>query len=63
MAGKRSNWRLVNSIHDEIILEVPHSDCIEASRFLEQQMIRGMETLVRSVPIIVETKISNNWIK
>ena len=63
MERKNSSWRLVNSIHDEIILEVPNSDCTEASQFLERQMTLGMETLVKSVPIIVETKISNTWIK
>lgn len=63
MAEKHSNWRLVNCVHDEVIMEVPYSDRNEASQFLEQQMISGMEALVRSVPIIVETKISNNWIK
>lgn len=63
MERKNSSWRLVNSIHDEIVLEVPNSDCTEACQFLEQQMILGMKKLVKSVPIIVESKISNTWIK
>ena len=63
MMKKRSDWRLVNCVHDEVVIEVPYSDRNEARQFLEQQMISGMETLVRSVSINVETKISNNWIK
>ncbi len=63
MMKKRSDWRLVNCVHDEVVIEVPYPDRNEARQFLERQMISGMETLVRSVSINVETKISNNWIK
>ena len=50
-------------MHDEILLEVPTDDAEEAKEVLENCMIEGMKKIIRDIPVIVETSISNNWCK
>jgi P4 family phage/plasmid primase-like protien len=56
-------WKLVNVIHDEIVLEVPEEDVTEASELLKMCMVEGMKRLVRNVPIEVEVSANERWIK
>ena len=50
-------------VHDEILLEVPEDEAEEAKIILESCMVGGMRTIVKDIPIIVDTSISNNWCK
>ncbi|NOW85880.1 DNA polymerase I-like protein with 3'-5' exonuclease and polymerase domains [Clostridium beijerinckii] len=59
----KDSWKLVAVVHDEILLEVPEEDANEAKDVLEKCMISGMENIIRSVPVIVDSSISNNWCK
>lgn len=59
----KSQWMLVNVIHDEVILEVPEENAGEAKVVLENCMIQGMKKLVKKVPIEVKTKVQDNWNK
>lgn len=63
MAQKKSNWKIVNAIHDEIILVVDENEAQQAKGFLEDKMIEGMRKLTKIVPIAVESKIIKNWEK
>lgn len=56
-------WKLVNVIHDEILLEVPLAESEKAKDILEKNMIQGMETILKVVPVVVNMKIQNNWKK
>jgi DNA polymerase-1 len=58
-----NKWKLVNIVHDEIVLEVPEEDTAEASEFLKTCMVDGMKQLVRDVPIDVEVSVNERWIK
>lgn len=55
-----NDCRLVNVIHDEIILEVPITKAESGESLLQQAMISGMQQLIKSVPIVVDTKITYN---
>lgn len=59
----KETWKLVAIVHDEILLEVPTDDSEEAKEVLENCMIEGMKKIIKDIPVIVETSISNNWCK
>lgn len=59
----KSQWKLVNVVHDEVILEVPEENVEEAKIVLEDCMIEGMKKLVKRVPIQVKAKVQDNWNK
>jgi DNA polymerase I len=63
MQGKPSEWRLLAAIHDEIVLEVPEKDAEKATQALIKAMKQGMRTLIPSIPIEIECKTANHWIK
>ncbi|ASW43358.1 DNA polymerase [Clostridium isatidis] len=59
----KDSWRLVAVVHDEILLEVPQDEAKEAKNILESCMVDGMKTIVKDIPIIVDSLVSNNWCK
>ena len=59
----KDTWKLVAVVHDEILLEVPEDEAEEAKNILESCMIEGMQTIVKDIPIVVDSTISNNWCK
>ena len=59
----KDSWRLVAVVHDEILLEVPEEEVKEAKSTLEGCMVEGMKAIVKDIPIIVDSSISNNWCK
>ncbi|WP_347477320.1 DNA polymerase [Turicibacter sanguinis] len=61
--NKKREWMLIAAIHDELILEVPIESANEAKCFLEQQMIEGMRKIIKKVPVVVDSKIVNTWVK
>lgn len=56
-------FKIVNVIHDEILLEVPLDEAEKAKDILEKSMIQGMERILRIVPVVVDIKIQDNWKK
>lgn len=56
-------WKIVNVIHDEVLLEVPIYEAKKAKEILQKSMIQGMETILKIVPVIVDIKIQDNWKK
>lgn len=58
-----SKWKLVNVVHDEIVIEVPKQDAENAKLMLEKVMILGMSKLLKKIPIEVEVKVQENWDK
>lgn len=55
------NGLIVGVIHDEIICEVPEEYAIECEQILRKTMIEAGEFFIKSVPILVETVIADNW--
>lgn len=59
----KPSWKLVAIVHDEIVVEVSEEEADEAKKVLETSMKLGMEKIIKDIPIIVDSSISNNWCK
>lgn len=59
----KENWKLVTIVHDEIVLEVPIDEAEKAKEVLENCMILGMKNIIKDIPIVVDSSISDNWCK
>ncbi len=55
--------RLVNIVHDEIILECDTADAEAAAEILRKSMCDAGEEYVRKVPVKVDVKIADEWSK
>jgi DNA polymerase-1 len=55
--------KLVNTIHDEIVLEVAEAHAEQAARLLEKAMVDGMLRIFPTAEAkgLVEAKIGNHW--
>ena len=58
---KALNARLVNLVHDEIIIECRKDVAEEMLGTLEDCMVRGMKRYLKKVPVVVEAKIADSW--
>ena len=58
-----TSGRLVNIVHDEIIIECDASDTEEMARLLEGSMETAGREFLKNVPVKVESKISEDWCK
>jgi len=56
-------WRLCAAVHDEILLEVPETCAEDAEALLRSCMECGMKQLLKRIPVMVKTKISEFWEK
>lgn len=59
----KPSWKLIAIVHDEIVLEVNEEEAIEAKEVLETSMKLGMKKIIKDIPILVDSSISNNWCK
>jgi len=55
--------RLINSIHDEFVVECAEDLAPEVSKKMEKAMIRAGERLLKKVPVEVEVVVSREWMK
>jgi DNA polymerase-1 len=55
--------RIVNIIHDEIVVEVDAGEAEEIALKVERAMCAAGQEYVRSVPVKVETEIADEWVK
>ena len=55
--------RLVNIVHDEIVVECDASDADEIVTQLESAMLRAGQEFVKRVPIKVDATIADEWCK
>ena len=53
--------KIIGTIHDEILLEVPEATTDQAARILEETMIKAGEDFLKSVPIQVDVSIGDSW--
>ncbi len=58
-----SSARIVNIVHDEIVVEADACDAEEIARTVEAAMCAAGEEYVTRVPIKVETEIADEWVK
>jgi len=60
---KSYDARLINTVHDEIVIEVREAQAEEVLRVIERDMIRAGEILVTEVPVVAEAVIADHWSK
>ncbi|MGA2225933.1 MAG: DNA polymerase [Syntrophobacteraceae bacterium] len=53
--------RVIGTVHDEIILEVPEEKTKDAAAILRATMIEAGKTYLSRVPIVVEVTIGDTW--
>jgi DNA polymerase I-like protein with 3'-5' exonuclease and polymerase domains len=58
-----TSGKLVNIVHDEILVESNENEAEKVSQILEKAMISAAEQFVTKVPIKVDVKISDAWEK
>ncbi|HEX8635974.1 MAG TPA: DNA polymerase [Pyrinomonadaceae bacterium] len=60
---KETTARLVNIVHDEIVVEADAADAAEIARTVEEAMCAAGEEYVTRVPVKVETEVADEWVK
>jgi DNA polymerase-1 len=58
LAAEQARARMLLSVHDEVLLEVPRSD-VEALALIVREVMEGALTL--DVPLDVDLKVGNDW--
>ena len=51
----------VLTVHDEIVVEADAEIAEEAKVWLEQCMVEGMRSILKEVPVVVESEIKSQW--
>ena len=62
-ALKPLDARIINCIHDEIVVEASEADAQACAGILEHKMVDAAREFIRSVPVTVDTVINQAWIK
>ena len=60
---RETSGKLVNIVHDEIIVECDAAEADEIAKKLENAMCRAGEEFVKAVPVNVDVHISDEWSK
>lgn len=60
---RESSAKLVNIVHDEIVVECDAAQAAEIAKTLESAMLRAGEQFVAKVPIKIDVHISDEWTK
>ena len=62
-ALKPIDARIVNCIHDEIVVEAGEAQAEEAAAILDREMVAAAREFIRSVPVTVDVVIADAWLK
>ena len=54
-------WKIVSEVHDEISLEVPTDEVVEAQAFLTKAMVGAGERYLHRVPAVAEASLGRTW--
>jgi P4 family phage/plasmid primase-like protien len=60
---RHAEWKLVNAVHDELVLEVPDNEVDDAQEALVSCMKMGMQKIIATVPIEVDATVADCWEK
>ena len=59
----RFDARLVNTVHDEIVVEVREDQAEEVCKLVEAEMIRAAKEVLKEVPVVSDAKVGDYWSK
>jgi DNA polymerase I-like protein with 3'-5' exonuclease and polymerase domains len=62
-ALKQTDAKIVNCIHDEIVVEVAEGSADECAAILDREMVAAAREFIRSVPVAVDTVVADSWLK
>jgi len=62
-ALKGYDARTVNTVHDEIVVEVREDQAEEVKHIVEDAMVRAGEVILKVVPIVAEASVADYWSK
>src|SRR5215207_10387238 len=60
---KGTGARVVNVVHDEIVVETEAGDAGETAKVVEDAMCAAGEEYVKAVPVKVEASVTDEWVK
>ena len=60
---RNTSAKIVNIIHDEIVVEVDSDEAEEIAQKVERAMCAAGREYLRTVPVKVETEIADEWVK
>ena len=60
---KGTGARVVNVVHDEVVVECPAGEAEEFAKAVEEAMCAAGEEYVRAVPVRVEAAVTDEWVK
>jgi DNA polymerase-1 len=55
--------RLVNMVHDELVLEASDADADAAARLVAREMMSAGAEFVKKVPMTVDVAVGDTWCK
>jgi len=62
-ALKPLDARIVNCVHDEIVVEVAQAQASQCASVLEREMVAAARDFIRSVPVTVDVMVGDAWLK
>ena len=62
-ALKPIDARIVNCIHDELVIEVAEAQADECAAIMDREMIAAAREFIRSVPVTVDVVVGEAWLK
>ncbi len=55
--------RTVNTVHDEIVVEVREDQAEEVKHIVEREMVAAGEAILKEVPIVADASMADYWSK
>lgn len=62
-ALKGRDAKIVNCVHDEIVVEAAAAEAEDCARLLEREMSKAGQEFIHSIPVTVDAIVSDAWIK
>ncbi|HYL98253.1 MAG TPA: DNA polymerase [Blastocatellia bacterium] len=62
-ALKPFDAKLVNCVHDEVVVEAAESQAEECCHVVEKEMVAAAHEFIRSVPVTTDAIVSDAWLK
>ena len=60
---RETSAKIVNIIHDEIVVEVDEGESEEIAQKVESAMVAAGQEFLETVPVSVEAQIASEWTK
>jgi DNA polymerase-1 len=55
--------KLVNTVHDELVVECAAEACEDVRAIVDRAMTAGGREYIKSIPVVVDSTISDAWLK